>query len=342
MTAFDGCANPGERSHQPRAGLPTRIGSHSDIPDRLSFDRPSESAPALGGSVETIFKDSVAAIGEHANGVRVSFERSAPRDADVIVGADGLHSRVRELIFDDRGHEHSLGYRVAAFDAAGYPHRDDLVYVSHAEPGRQVSRFSMRNDRTLFLFVFADELLSEEPSDDAQRREALRTLFGGTGWECPEILELMEDADDFYFDRVSQIRLDRWSRGRAALVGDSAACVSLLAGEGSGLAMAEAYVLAGELTRAGRDHAAAFTRYEAPMMPFLKGKRKSAAGFASSFVPGTARGIAFRNIVTRLLRIRPVADFFIGRDLRDDLELPEYDSGFGSDERDQPTIPLAN
>ena len=111
----------------------------------------------------------------------------------------------------------------------------------------------------------------------------------------------MASVSNIYFDRVSQIRLDRWTKGRTALVGDAAACVSLLAGEGSGLAMAEAYVLAGELRNCGGDYGAAFARYQERLMPFLKRKQKSAAKFASSFAPKTAFGITFRNLVTRLM-----------------------------------------
>jgi 2-polyprenyl-6-methoxyphenol hydroxylase-like FAD-dependent oxidoreductase len=117
--------------------------------------------------------------------------------------------------------------------------------------------------------------------------------------------------------------MDQWARGRTALVGDAAACVSLLAGEGTGLAMAEAYVLAAALRDCGGDHVGAVARYQESLMPFLRRKQESAARFASSFVPKTALGIAYRNVVTRLLRIPPIADAFIGRDLRDDFELPD-------------------
>ena len=90
----------------------------------------------------------------------------------------------------------------------------------------------------------------------------LRHVFAGVGWECPRILAAMEEADGVYLDRVSQIRMNRWTSGRTALVGDAAACVSLLAGEGTGLAMAEAYVLAGELLDCKGDYRTAFARYE--------------------------------------------------------------------------------
>ncbi len=152
----------------------------------------------------------------------------------------------------------------------------------------------------------------------------LTGVFADVGWECPRILAAMERVNDVYFDRVSQIRMDRWTKDRTALIGDAAACVSLLAGEGIGLAMAEAYVLAGELRACDNDHATAFARYEERMMPFLRRKQQSAAKFASAFAPKTAFGITFRNIVTGLLGIPFIADYFVGRDLRDDINLSDY------------------
>lgn len=281
---------------------------------------------ALDGTVETIFGDSVAAIEDAGSFARIHLNHGAARDVDLVIGADGLHSRVRELVFAPRpAFEVSLGYHVAAFEVDGYRPRNELVYVSHGVPGKQVSRFSMRGDKTLFLFVFRDEYLTtERPASDDDRKSALAGVFADVGWECPQILAAMKYAQDVYFDRVSQIRMDRWAEHRTALVGDAAACVSLLAGEGTGLAMAEAYVLAGELRLRGSDHGAAFVRYQERLMPFLRRKQASAARFASSFAPKTGFGIAFRNLITRLLRVPFVADFFVGRGLRDDITLPDY------------------
>jgi 2-polyprenyl-6-methoxyphenol hydroxylase-like FAD-dependent oxidoreductase len=118
--------------------------------------------------------------------------------------------------------------------------------------------------------------------------------------------------------------MESWTKGRTALVGDAAACVSLLAGEGTGLAMAEAYVLAGELHHCRGDYSAAFARYEQRMMPFLKRKQESAANSASSFAPKSALGINFRNFVTQLLRLPFIAGFFIGRLMHDDVKFPDY------------------
>lgn len=243
-----------------------------------------------------------------------------------VLGADGLHSRVRELAFGpEASFEVPLGYHVAAFEVDAYRPKDELVYISHGVPGRQISRLSLRDDKTLFLLIFRDEYsTTDNPSSEQERKAVLEDVFVDVGWEAPRILAAMENVDNIYFDRVSQIRMDRWTKGRTALIGDAAACVSLLAGEGTGLAMAEAYVLAGELRDSGDDPTAAFARYQALMMPFLKRKQESAAKFASSFAPKSALGLTFRNQVTRLFQMPSLAEFFIGRDLRDDIQLPDY------------------
>jgi 2-polyprenyl-6-methoxyphenol hydroxylase-like FAD-dependent oxidoreductase len=276
---------------------------------------------AIEEKVETIFGDSVAAIEDKGDHLRVSFDHAPQREADLVIGADGLHSRVRKIVFGpDSEFETSLGYHVAAFETVGYPIREDLVFVSHNQPGRQISRFSMRDDRTLFLFVFRDELMSAQEDP----RSVLRRVFSGAGWEWPQIEAHLAEARDIYFDTVSQIRMKHWTHGRVALVGDAAACVSLMAGEGTGLAMAEAYILASELNASHGDIATAFARYEQRLMPFLRQKQKTAEKFAPAFAPKTALGINSRDLVTRMLRIPMVAGFVIGRNLRDDLALPDY------------------
>jgi 2-polyprenyl-6-methoxyphenol hydroxylase-like FAD-dependent oxidoreductase len=214
---------------------------------------------------------------------------------------------------------------VAACNVSGYRRRDEDIYVSYGEPGRQVSRFAMHDDRTLFLFVWRDDEGVDAHADSLkQRREAMLRRFAGMGWETGDILAAITESDDLYVDRVSQIHMPRWSRDRIALVGDAAFCPSLLAGEGSALAMTAAYVLAGELRLADWDHAAAFARYEQKLRPFIEKKQKAAADFAAAFAPKTRLGIALRNLVTRAFVIPGVADLAIGSSLKDDFALPMY------------------
>jgi hypothetical protein len=162
---------------------------------------------AAAEHIETLFGDSVAGITDKGSGVEVSFVHAAPREADLVIGAGGLHSPVRQLAFGpDSDFEFPLGYYVAAFEIDGYQPRDELIFLTHGIPGRQISRFSMRDDKTLFLFVFESKYYpSEFPTTDEGRKAAVSTAFEGVGWECPQILAAMQDVGSIYFDRVSQI-----------------------------------------------------------------------------------------------------------------------------------------
>ncbi len=279
----------------------------------------------IDGKAETIFGDSIAAIEQGNGGVRVRFEHGAEREFDLVVGADGLHSNVRELAFGPESqYEKYLGCKVAAFSVEGYRPRDELVYAMHTEVGQQVARFSMRDDRTLFLFTFADD--DPDSGDTQQQKNLLRKRFANTGWECAKILEALDSSTDFYFDRVSQIRIEgqQWSRGRIVLLGDAASCVSLMAGEGSSLAMTAAYILAGELHRADGDYAAAFARYQQLFGPFVAEKQKMALRFAGWFAPPSNFSIFLRNQGMKLLKFPALADLIVGRDLVDHITLPQY------------------
>jgi 2-polyprenyl-6-methoxyphenol hydroxylase-like FAD-dependent oxidoreductase len=131
-------------------------------------------------------------------------------------------------------------------------------------------------------------------------------------------------VDDLYFDEVSQVRLDRWCTDRVALVGDAAACVSLLAGEGTGLALVETYVLAGELQRAGGDFSQAFKEYETRLRPFIEDKQDRASAFVSFFAARTWPGIWLRNVGLQAMNLPFIGDLALNRALRDDIELPDY------------------
>ncbi len=221
----------------------------------------------------------------------------------------------------------SWATRWRLFESEGYEPRDELVYVMYTEPGQMVGRFALRGGRTLFLFIFRDEDVPEG-HDPAAQRALLQRRFGGSGWECPRILKALEAAPEFYFDRVSQVRMDPregpWCKGRVALLGDAAFCVSLLGGQGSALAMTAAYVLAGEIHRAGGDHTLAFRRYQEKLFPFIAGKQKAAARFGGAFAPRTRLGLFFRNWVMKMLGVPWVAERAIRRDLTDRFNLPDY------------------
>jgi 2-polyprenyl-6-methoxyphenol hydroxylase-like FAD-dependent oxidoreductase len=247
------------------------------------------------------------------------------RNFDLVVGADGLHSKVRRLVFGPQNRfEKRLGYMVAAFETTGYRPRDDDVYVMFSDPGRMVGRVTLRDDRTLILFVFTIDDAELGLPDLSGQKAILRARFGDKAWECQRILDTLDRTNDLYFDRVSQIKMPRWSQGRIVLVGDAAYCVSLVAGQGSALAMIGAYVLAGELAKASGCHLEGFANYERLLRRFIDGKQRGAERFAGTFAPKSRWGLFLRNQIINAAAIPGFARIAFGRSIADSLELPEY------------------
>jgi 2-polyprenyl-6-methoxyphenol hydroxylase-like FAD-dependent oxidoreductase len=188
----------------------------------------------VADNCEVLFGDTIKTIDQTKDGAHVTFEGAKERVFDIVIGADGLHSTVRRIAFGSQEkYEKRLGYMVAAFEVSGYKPRDDDVYVIYERTGRQIGRFALHADRTLFLFVVACDLdRGSYPHTVDAQKSFIREAFANESWELPQILAALESCQEFYFDRVSQIRMNTWSRGRVGLIGDAAFCVSLLAGQG--------------------------------------------------------------------------------------------------------------
>jgi 2-polyprenyl-6-methoxyphenol hydroxylase-like FAD-dependent oxidoreductase len=257
--------------------------------------------------VEYVFDDSITAITEDADGVQVRFERGAPRRFDLVLGADGLHSNVRSLVFGDESQfiKH-LGLYLAIFSLPNTTHLDHWQQV-HATPGRVATLSSSRErDQARAVFFFASDPLSYDHRDTATQRRLLAEAFAGVGWEVPRLLAALPDAPDFYFDSCSQIRMESPHRRRVALVGDAGYGASALSGQGTSLALVGAYVLAGELASADGAHEVAFARYEQRMREFIRANQDLAVGNAQRFAPTTRNAIRLQNISLRMLRYLPL------------------------------------
>lgn len=254
--------------------------------------------------VEYVFGDAVRALTEDAEGVDVDFTSGKKRRFDVVVGADGLHSGVRAIAFGEESRfTKYMGHCVAAFTIPDYPSQRGRVGF-YTMPRKSITLYDQEKGGTIAVFTFRQSKELEYGTRDTERQKALLAeVFANESWEVPRLLQAMQGADDFFFDSVSQIRMDTWSRGRVTLVGDAAYCPTLLTGYGSQLALVGAYVLAGELKAAGGDHRTALAAYEREMRPFVEQKQRNIR-LLRQVVPGSAFGLWVRNQAMRLMRFR--------------------------------------
>ncbi|GAA4943204.1 2-polyprenyl-6-methoxyphenol hydroxylase-like FAD-dependent oxidoreductase [Nonomuraea thailandensis] len=255
---------------------------------------------------EYVFGDSITSISEDGE---VTFERGAPARFDLVIGADGLHSNVRRLVF---GPESRFTTWIGAYLAvASVPNhlRLDGRMEGVTGVGRLAAMYGaarLPDARALFLFR-TPEPLDYHHRDVARQKELLRERFAGVGWEVPRLLAELDRASAFYFDSITQLRLDTWSRGRVTLAGDAGYCPGPAVGGSTSLAVVGAYVLAGELAAHGGDHTRAFPAYEAELGEYVRRSRTFAINAARRLVPGSRLDLWALLKGVRLVNRLPVA-----------------------------------
>lgn len=249
---------------------------------------------------EYLYGDSVTRLEQTDRGVRVGFRDSGPREFDLVVGADGLHSTTRGLAF---GPEDAYGRYLGALISIGtVPNhlgldREARLYNA---PGLAVGMIhSPRFDGAKgIVLVREPELDGIDRAPEEAQKEFLRARLAGAGGEGDRIVRGLVASPDFYFDSVTRIRMDRWSRGRVTLLGDAGYCPSPMSGQGSTLALVGAYVLAQELSR-HEDPAPALAAYEARLRPFVRANQDVADAGLGFLAPRTRLGLAARDTVLR-------------------------------------------
>ncbi|MGI5236806.1 FAD-dependent monooxygenase [Dactylosporangium sp. CA-139066] len=260
---------------------------------------------AVPDGVEWIFGDTVAALRPHGRGAEAELERGGTRDFDYVVGADGIFSRVRALAFGpSERYVHHLGSNAAIFTA---PNELGITrwQLIHSGAGRVASVKTDRGDREVKVTLLYGGPLP--PRDRQERLRSVEAAFDGAGWVVPRLLEVMREAPDLYVAPNAQVRMPGWTRGRVALVGDAGYAPSSLTGQGTGMALAGAYLLALQIAGGTGE----LSGYDARMREFVEVNQRAALRPAKGFAPRTERAARMQALSIRMLPFMPFRGLII-------------------------------
>lgn len=281
---------------------------------------------ATDGETEYLFDDTITAIDQDADGVTVAFEKATARRFALVVGADGLHSTVRRLVFSPDAALRPLNLYHAWFTAQADIDLDNwfLMYnapgglVASARPGHAVNEIKAS-------LSFRSTPRGYERWDRKAQRNLVAQRLARAGWAVPRLIDAMWQADDFYFDMVAQVHLSHWSRGRVVLLGDAGYCASPLTGLGTSLSLVGAYILAGELGQARGDYQVAFERYQAHMRPYVDQAQQLPPGGVNGYAPNGALGISLRAASMRWMLRWPMRQMFAAQFAKAEaIDVPDY------------------
>jgi 2-polyprenyl-6-methoxyphenol hydroxylase-like FAD-dependent oxidoreductase len=264
----------------------------SDL-ERILYER------AAAQGVHIRFGSVVTALRETDTAMRATFVDGAEADFALVFGADGVHSGVRRLVFGEgRQFERFLGGYVAAYHLKRHKFKIGRALKLYEEPDRVAAFYPLDAQRVDATYVFRHDEIHVLPEE---RLAFVRKEYKGAGWIAEKMLKAYRAKEPIYFDSLTQIVMPHWHKGRVALLGDACGCLTLLAGQGSHMAMAGAYVIARELNRHDGDYETAFGAYEAKLKPEVKARQDDAATFARSFIPSKNSRPWLRRLVIRLM-----------------------------------------
>lgn len=254
---------------------------------------------ALDETMEVRFGRSLTRVVQGMDAVEVTFNDGTTESFDLLVGADGVHSNTRALVFGPEGQfRRSLGYTIACYPLAD---RYDIgqAWKMYLEPGRMAAAYCTPKAGEILTF-FMYQSGSPEHLPRERRLPRLREVFAGMGWLTEQFLCDVNPSERVFMDAVVQIQMPTWHRGRVVLIGDACGCPTLLSGQGASLAMGGAYLLAQALHEIA-EYQEAFRWYEQQMYPVVQAQQKSARGFASSFLPGSALGLFVQQTMLKVV-----------------------------------------
>ncbi len=284
-------------------------------------------------TAEYRFNTRISELKQDDDGVDVALADGSRLRADLVVGADGPHSAVRDMVFGpEEQFVRPLGGYNAWFSAPDTVGLDGW-YLLYQAPGGLNASMRPTHDPAMAKagLAFQSEPITYDRRDLDEQRQILVDRFAGAGWQCDALLAAAREADDFYFDSFAQVHMPSWTSGRVALVGDAGYCASPLSGMGTTLALVGAYILAGELGSADSLDAerlrGALQLHQAKMRPFVD-NCQDLPNTVDRFAPKSASDIAINAAWMKWMQrwpFRPIAAklWFAAAD---SIELPEYET----------------
>jgi len=268
---------------------------------------------AVRDDVSYRFGVRITAIDDDGQRVEATFSDGSTGNYDLVIGADGLHSGMRRLVFGPEDqYVTQLGQCFGFFDIDNR-WRMDHCGMAYIDAGRTAALQAIDPDKPARASLFLnDPQLHFDYRDTEANKRLFAQRFAGMGWEVPHILDGLAAAPVVYFDSIAQVHLDSYARGRVCLTGDAAWCASPRSGMGTTLAMVGAYVLAHELHAAAGDYATAFDRYQRMMTPYVARCQKLALDALKTDRYSSGWLATLRNLVLQTLRI-PVVSKFVAK-----------------------------
>ncbi|MHB1948418.1 MAG: tetracycline destructase [Gammaproteobacteria bacterium] len=268
---------------------------HEEHGEKFGFRQDDEVEILRGDLVEILmkaitdvpchFNQSIINLHQDNDSVTVNFSDGSVENYDIVIAADGIHSATRRMIFDKNEYQLiNLGSYLCSFTIPNYLGLNHMDL--ECEANHKLVSISSDSDPKIARagFMFRSEHILKDIRDEQEQKQFLCDTFRDFGWETQNILKRMPESDDFYFDTITQVKMNSWTKGRIALLGDAGYCPSPLSGQGNNLAFVGAYILAGELKVANGNYRQAFIRYNALLRSFVDANQKFGVWVSKSFL----------------------------------------------------------
>ncbi len=252
-------------------------------------------------SVDFIFENTITKIENNAENVIAHFKKGEPRIFDLVIGADGLHSNVRKLVFGkEEDFSKYYGMYAGVVDIEINKNRKNNCILYNTS-GKMAGIYNFNNKANAILVFHSKEQIIYDYKNTKEQKEVLNKMFFNEGWKVPQILQKFNESETLYFDAVSQIKMDNWSKNRVVLIGDAAYCASFLTGRGASLAVLGAYTLAEAIKDSEENYSEAFQKYQKRFEPIANKAQSSIKAGALFLVPKTGISKLIRNLLVKTL-----------------------------------------